>query len=202
VPNIPACVPHHGNPASPASLFALSTGRGLEVAQDSCLVQESRQRGVVTSRIPFCSPRAGTKTCMRLPRPDIASDPKPETRISCKASLRRVPSPSPVRGESIIWDGWQWRKIHKTVMSLGGLMQRKKNMEKPKADQCLSARGRDEGQTIRVPSVITRGRLYTPSRRARGRHHPSGAAARRLPNAEAPRRPEASRAWRRRARCQ
>jgi len=42
------------------------------------------------------------------------------------------PIPSPVRGESTIWDGWQWRKIHKTVMSLGGHMQREKEHGKVK----------------------------------------------------------------------
>jgi hypothetical protein len=53
------------------------------------------QSRAATSRIPFCSPRAGTKNRMRLPREDIASDPKPDTWISCTASLRKVPSPRP-----------------------------------------------------------------------------------------------------------
>merc|ERR1719191_2420822 len=51
---------------------------------------------------------------------------------------------------------------------------KKKNMENLEECHCVSARGQDGGQTIRVPSVMTRGRLYTPSHRARGRRNPFG----------------------------
>merc|ERR1719359_669468 len=162
---------------------------------------ESRQSRASTLRIPFCSPRAGTKNRIRLPRVDIASDPKPETRISRKASLRQVPTPRPFERNSPSGTAGDGERFTRPSCRLADTCKEKKNMEKPKGDQCFSARGQDGGQAIRVPSVFTRGRLYTPTHRARGRRHPGGVTVRWLPIAGAPAQPEASRAWRRRATC-
>jgi len=166
VPNIPDCVPQTGNPATRAPLRALSTGQGLEFAQDFCPVKESRQSHAATSRIPFRSPRAGTKSVCVCH--EQISRPTPSRRLgySCAASLRIVPSPRPFERSSPSRTAGAGERFRGPLCRWADTCKEKKNMEKPKGDQCLSARAQDGGQTIRVPSVMTRGRLYTPSRLA------------------------------------
>jgi hypothetical protein len=174
VPNIPACVPQPGNPATPASLCALSTGRGLEFAQDFCPVTESRQGGAATSRIPFLlTPSRHEKAVCVIPAQ--ISRPTPSRRLGYLAR-RRCRRPHPLARSRGI------HNLGRLVMAedsqdchvAGRTHAKKKNMENLEECHCVSARGQDGGQTIRVPSVMTRGRLYTPSHRARGRRNPFG----------------------------
>ena len=202
VPNIPACVPQPGNPATPASLCALSTGRGLEFAQDFCPVTESRQGGAATSRIPFLlTPSRHEKAVCVIPAQ--ISRPTPSRRLGYLAR-RRCRRPHPLARSRGI------HNLGRLVMAedsqdchvAGRTHAKKKNMENLEECHCVSARGQDGGQTIRVPSVMTRGRLYTPSHRARGRSYPfRGICSAATSSAGAPGRPEESRAWRPRGAC-
>merc|ERR1719198_2746657 len=113
VPNIPACVPQPGNPETRASLCALSTGRGLEFTQDFCPVKESRQSRAATSRIPFCSPRAGTKSSYAFVACRYHVRPRAGDLDILRGVAAESPIPSPVREEFTDWDNGRWRKIHR-----------------------------------------------------------------------------------------
>jgi len=152
-----------------------------------------------TSRIPFCSPRAATEGRMRLPREDIASDPKPETWISCTASLLESPVPSPVR-EEFIMGRLVMAKDSQDRHVAGRTHAKRKRTWKTRRLMlfCTSARwGPNDTRTRRNDKRPSLHPISLFSRETA----PFGAAGRWLPIAEVPRRPEASQELRRRATC-
>jgi len=143
-------------------------------------------------------PEQAPKNRMPLPLADITSDPKPETQISCTASLQKVPSPRPFERSSA--SGTAGERFKRERHVAGRTHAKRKRTWKTRRLMliCTSARwGPNDTRTQRNDKRPSLHPISLFSRET----PPFGAAGQWLPIAEVPRRPEASQELRRRAAC-